>query len=83
MAKKIISNRVAEQYCEHWMERMIIMKKQITELLQKDHYDGIRIDMEDKKMFFRLRDYWMEFTDIWKVAGSGFMTTKDKKMSIL
>ena len=65
MAKKIISTRVAGQYFEHWTERMITMKKQIAELLQEDHYDGIRIDMEDKKMFFRLRDYWMELTDIW------------------
>ena len=69
MAQKIISNRVVEQYCEHGTERMITMKKQIAELLEEDHHDGIRIDMEDKKMFFRLKDYWMEFTDIWKVAG--------------
>ena len=74
MAKKIISNRVAEQYCEHWTERIKTMEKQIAELLEEDHHDGLRIAMADKKMFFTLRDYWMEFTDIWE-PGSGFMAT--------
>ena len=57
------------------------MEKQIAELLE-DHHDGLRIAMADKKMFFTLRDYWMEFTDIWE-PGSGFMATEDKKISIL
>ena len=82
MAKKLISNRVADQYCKHWKKRMITMKKQITELLEEDHHDDIRIEMSDKRMFFILRDYWMEFTDIWE-PGSGFMSTEDRKISIM
>ena len=59
------------------------MEKQITELLEEDQFDGFTIAMEDKKMFFTLRDYWMEFTDMWEVACSGFMASEDKKISIL
>ena len=64
MAKKLIANRVAEEYCKHWKERLITMNKQIAELVEEGHHDDIRIEMSDKKLYFILREYWMELTDI-------------------
>ena len=58
------------------------MNKQIAELVEEGHHDDIRIEMSDKKMYFILREYWMELTDIWE-PGSGFMSTQDRKSSLI
>ena len=58
------------------------MEEQIAELVEEGYHDDIRIEMSDKKMYFILREYWLDFTDIWE-PGTGFMSTEDRKMSIM
>ena len=58
------------------------MEKQIAKLVEEGYHDNIWIEMSDKKLYFILREYWLEFTDIWE-PGTAFMSTEDRKISIM
>ena len=64
MAKKAIAKKLIKEYCEHWEKRMKWIGKQICELVEERFHEDIPIKMTDKKLYFVLREYWQEFTDI-------------------
>ena len=84
MAKKAIAKKLIKEYCEHWEKRMELIGKQIGELVEEGFHEDIPIKMTDKKLYFVLREYWQEFTEIWWPAPStDFTSTEDKKYTIM
>ena len=59
MAKKLIANRVAQEYCVHWKKRLTTMEKQISEVVEEGYHDDIWIEISDKELYFILREYWL------------------------
>ena len=63
---------------------MILIEKQIGELVEDGYCEDIPIKMSDKRLYFAQRECWQHFIKMWRPAlSSDFSSTEDKKCIIM